>query len=314
MDNKLTMNLADRLPITVKPWYMAARPRSLTATYSALFLGAAIALAERVFDLPRFLLALVGALLLQIAANLINEYVDFTRGTDALKPDGMGMVLTKGGLTPQQVLVGAIVTVVGGALIGLLLMAYSGPLLLWIGLGGVFVVIFYTAGPLPLAYIGLGELAVFIFMGPAMVLGTYYAVSGGHTSTAAIFGGLPIAFTVANILHANNMRDLESDKAAGKYTLAVRFGMQNAKREYAILNYAAYVTALVLVLLGIAPWPTLIAVVTLPEAHNLVRAAYAATDTAALHRIQGMTAQLHLHLGLALALGWVIFAGFRLLR
>src|ERR1041385_4313698 len=143
------MSLADRLTTGIRPWYMAARPRSLTATYSALFLGAAIAVAERVFDLPRFVLALVGALLLQIAANLINEYVDFTRGTDALKPDGMGMVLTKGGLTPQQVRLGAILTVLGGVLIGLLLMLYSGLLLLWIGLGGVFVVIFYTAGPMP---------------------------------------------------------------------------------------------------------------------------------------------------------------------
>ena len=307
------MNLADRLPTGVKPWYMAARPRSLTATYSALFLGAAIAITERVFDLPRFLLALIGALLLQIAANLINEYVDFTRGTDALKPDGMGMVLTKGGLTPEQVRLGAILTIVGGALIGLLLLFYSGPLLLWIGLGGVLVVIFYTAGPMPLAYIGLGELAVFIFMGPAMVLGTYYAVSGGHTSTAAILGGLPIAFTVANILHANNIRDLDSDKLAKKYTLAVRFGLRNAKHEYAILNYAPYVTIVVLVLVGIAPWPTLIALVTLPEAHSLVQATYAAIDSAVLHRIQGMTAQLHLRLGLALALGWVIFAALQLL-
>src|SRR5690242_11863433 len=100
------MNLADHLPTAVKPWYMAARPRSLTATYSALFLGAAIALEQGVFDIVRFVLALIGALLLQIAANLINEYVDFKRGTDVLKPDGMGMVLTKGGLTPPQVLLG----------------------------------------------------------------------------------------------------------------------------------------------------------------------------------------------------------------
>src|SRR5260221_6670547 len=307
------MNLADRLPTGVKPWYMAARPRSLTATYSALFLGAAIAIAERVFDLPRFLLALIGALLLQIAANLINEYVDFTRGTDALKPDGMGMVLTKGGLTPEQVRLGAILTIVGGALIGLLLLFYSGPLLLWIGLGGVLVVIFYAAGPMPLAYIGLGELAVFIFMGPAMVLGTYYAVSGGHTSTAALLSGLPIAFTVANILHANNMRDLESDRLANKRTLAVRLGMEGAKHEFAILIVAAYASTVLLVLLGQLPWPTLLVLVTLPEAIALVRAAYAATDTAVLHRIQGMTARLHLRLGLALAVGWLISAGLQAL-
>ncbi len=307
------MNLTQRLPTTAKAWYMAARPRSLTATYAPLLVGAAVAVAAHVFDLTRFVLALIGALLLQIGANLVNEYVDFKRGTDAHKVDGMGMVLSRGQLTKEQVLVGAVATIIGGALIGLLLMAYSGPLLLWIGLGGVFVTIFYTAGPLPLSYIGLGELAVFIFMGPAMVLGTYYAVSGGQFSTAALLSGLPIAFTVANILHANNLRDLESDRLANKRTLAVRLGMEGAKHEFAILIVAAYASAVLLVLLGQLPWPTLLVLVTLPEAIALVRAAYAATEATVLHRIQGMTARLHLRLGLALAVGWLISAGLQAL-
>jgi 1,4-dihydroxy-2-naphthoate octaprenyltransferase len=181
-------------------------------------------------------------------------------------------------------------------------------LLLWIGLGGVFVVVFYTAGPLPLSYIGLGEVAVFIFMGPAMTLGTYYAVSGGHYSPLALWGGLPIAFTVANILHANNMRDIDSDRAAGKRTLAVRFGPAGAKQEYAVLVYGAYIAALVLIVLGQAPWPTALILGTLPGAIRLAQAAFAATEPAVLHRIQGMTAQLHLRIGIALAIGWLIAA------
>src|SRR5258708_24880670 len=241
------------MPVTFQSWYMAARPRSLTATYAPLFLGGAIALADKVFYVERFLLALIGALLLQIGANLVNEYVDFTRGTDKEKVDGMGMVLSRSQLTPQQVLFGAIVTIVGGALIGLLRMATSGPLLLWIGIGGVLVVILYTAGPMPLSYIGLGELAVFIFMGPLMVLGTYYAVSRGQFSTTALLAGLPLACTVANILHANNLRDLESDRLANKRTLAVRFGMQGAKQEYAALTYGAYILTALLVVLGVMP-------------------------------------------------------------
>src|SRR5258708_6179646 len=273
------------MPVTFQSWYMAARPRSLTATYAPLFLGGAIALADKVFYLDRFVLALIGALLLQIGANLVNEYVDYTRGTDSQKVDGMGMVLSRAQLTARQVLVGAVVTIVGGALIGLYLMATSGPLLLWIGLGGVLVVIFYTAGPLPLSYIGLGELAVFIFMGPLMVLGTYYAVSRGQFSTTALLAGLPLACTVANILHANNLRDLESDRLANKRTLAVRLGMEGAKHEFAILIVAAYANAVLLVLLGQLPWPTLLVLVTLPEALALVRAAYAATDAAVLHPI-----------------------------
>src|SRR5579859_5018237 len=302
------MNIAERLPTRAKAWYLAARPRSLTATYAPLFVGASIAIYQGVFDLARFILALIGALLLQIGANLVNEYVDFTRGTDTHKVDGMGMVLTRGQLTHRQVLVGAVLTIVGGALIGLLLVAYSGLLLLWIGLGGVFVVIFYTAGPLPLSYIGLGELAVFIFMGPAMTLGTYYAVSGGYFSPMALWGGLPIAFTVANILHANNMRDIESDRIANKHTLAVRFGLNGAKQEFAVLLYGAYIAALLLIVFGQAPWPTALILGTLPGAIGLAQAAFAANEPAILHRIQGMTAQLHLRIGLALAVGWLIAA------
>jgi 1,4-dihydroxy-2-naphthoate polyprenyltransferase len=305
------MNRTQRLPANAKAWYMAARPRSLTATYAPLLVGASVAVAMHVFDLPRFVLALVGALLLQIGANLVNEYVDFKRGTDVHKVDGMGMVLTRGHLTQGQVFLGAVGSIVCGALIGLLLVAYSGPLLLWIGLGGVFVVIFYTAGPLPLSYLGLGELAVFIFMGPAMVLGTYYAVSGGQISLAALLSGLPIAFTVANILHANNLRDLETDRLAHKRTLAVRFGMQGAKHEFAFLVYAAYASTVLLVLLGQLPWPTLLVLVTLPEGIALVNATYAATEPVVLHRIQGMMARLHLRLGLTLALGWLIAAALQ---
>src|SRR5512140_2569235 len=162
----------NRAATLLNAWYRAARPRTLTATYAPLFLAGAVTIAAGVFDLPRFLLALLGALLLQIGANLVNEYVDYTRGTDTRKVDGMGMVLTRAQLTPRQVLVGAILTVGGGALIGLLLVLFSGPLLLLIGIGGVFVVVFYTAGPFALAYLGLGEIAVFIFMGPLMTLGT----------------------------------------------------------------------------------------------------------------------------------------------
>src|SRR5258708_38467583 len=117
------------MPVTFQSWYMAARPRSLTATYAPLFLGGAIALADRVFYVERFLLALIGALLLQIGANLVNEYIDFTRGTDERKVDGMGMVLSRAQLSPAQVRLGAIVTIVGGSLIGLILVASSGPLL-----------------------------------------------------------------------------------------------------------------------------------------------------------------------------------------
>jgi 1,4-dihydroxy-2-naphthoate octaprenyltransferase len=187
------------------------------------------------------------------------------------------------------------------------LAATSGPLLLWIGLFGVLVVITYTAGPLPLAYLGLGEIAVFLAFGPLMVLGAYYAVSG-RESWLPVLASLPLACTVSAILHANNMRDLEADRAASKRTLAVRFGREAAKMEFAILVYGAYGSTAGLVLLGWMPWPALLAFITLPEAIDLVRLASSSDDPKVLHRAQGLTARLHFRLGLALTVGWLVSA------
>jgi 1,4-dihydroxy-2-naphthoate polyprenyltransferase len=300
-------NIAEKLPAPLRPWYLAARPRSLPATYAPLFIAGAVALFDGVFEPVRYLIALIGALLLQIASNFINEYVDFRRGTDSRKVAGMGMVLSQGGLSEQQVLIGAIVTVLGGAGLGFLLVAMDRPALLIIGAIGVLVVITYTAGPLPLAYLGLGEIAVFFCMGPLMTLGAYYAVSG-FLPTHAFLAGVPIAFTVAAILHANNMRDMEADKATNKRTLAVRFGWQGARREMQILIYGAYVAVAVMIMLGQAPIQTFIAAITLREAYELVKLANSTEDPKVLHRAQGMTAQLHWHLGVWLTIGWLIAA------
>src|SRR5579864_913254 len=167
-------------------WYRAARPHSLTATYIPLALAGVIALDDGHFNLARFVLALIGALALQIGANLINEYFDYLHGTDAEKQAGMGMVIKNAALTPRMVLYGAIMTVGVGVVIGLLLTILTGPVVLLIGIGGVLVVVLYTAGPLPLSHIGLGEIAVFVFMGPLLVLGAYYVTATQQVSMVAV--------------------------------------------------------------------------------------------------------------------------------
>jgi 1,4-dihydroxy-2-naphthoate octaprenyltransferase len=290
----------------VEAWYRAARPRTLTATYVPLGLAAMLALQERVFQLVPFVLALIGALFLQIAANLINEYYDYRRGAEDLKQSGQGMVIKQGVLTPQAVLIGAVVTVLAGVAIGLYLLTQSGPLLFWIGLSGVLVVIAYTAGPFPLAYNGLGEVAVFIFMGPLMVLGAWYVMARDF-SPLALWVGVPIGFTVAAILHANNIRDMESDRTVNKRTLALMLGLRGARIEYIVLMLGAYVAVVLMVIAGIMPWTVLIAVVTLPEALRLIRIVTTSTDNAQLHMAQGRTAKQHGALGLWLIIGWVIW-------
>jgi 1,4-dihydroxy-2-naphthoate octaprenyltransferase len=293
-------------------WYRAARPRTLTATYAPLGLAAAIALDHGVFEWIPFVLALVGALLLQIGANLVNEYADFRRGADELKQAGQGMIIKNQVLTPRDVLLGAVVTVVAGALIGLVLLFQSGPLLLWIGIGGVLVVITYTAGPLPLAYHGLGEITVAIFMGPLMVLGAYYVMARQY-DPVPVLAALPIAFMVAAILHANNIRDMDADRAVNKKTLAVRFGLRFARAEYTFLVAGTYVMLALLVIAGITPWPVLLAFVTAPEAWRLIQLVNTQTGTALLHQAQGRTAKLHGRLGLFMVVGWLAFVVVRAL-
>jgi 1,4-dihydroxy-2-naphthoate octaprenyltransferase len=286
-------------------WYRAARPRTLTATYVPLGAAAVIALDQGVFNPALFVLSLIAALLLQIAANLINEYYDFKRGAEDLKQAGQGMILKNQLLTPHDILIGAILTVSGGALIGLFLLFQSGPLLLWIGLGGVLVVILYTAGPFPLAYHGLGEIAVFIFMGPLMVLGAYYVMARQFDITPVLVG-IPIGFMVAAILHANNIRDIDADRAVNKRTLAVLLGLRAARIEYLILVGGAYLMVLIMVIFGVMPVTTLLVVVTLLEAYRLTQIVFSSTDVPLLHQAMGRTAKLHGQFGLWLVIGWLI--------
>jgi 1,4-dihydroxy-2-naphthoate octaprenyltransferase len=254
---------------------------------------------------------------LQIGANLVNEYFDYMRGADAEKQAGMGMVIKNAALTPRMVLYGAIATVGVGVVIGLILTIATGPVVLWIGLGGVLVVILYTAGPLPLSYIGLGEIAVFVFMGPLLALGAYY-VTARQVSMTPVLAALPIAFLVAAILHANNVRDMEADRAAHKRTLAVLFGRGFARAEYFFWLGGAYLSLIVLVAAGQMPWLTLAALGTLQESRYLIQLALRSEDTPTLHMVQGRTAQLHRDFGILLIIGWLVTllikAAFQMLR
>jgi 1,4-dihydroxy-2-naphthoate octaprenyltransferase len=215
------------------------------------------------------------------------------------------MVIKHGVLTPRDVLIGAVVTVAAGALIGLFLLTQSGPLLLWIGIGGVLVVITYTAGPLPLAYNGLGEIAVFIFMGPLMVLGAYYVMAREFHWTPVI-AAVPLGFMVAAILHANNVRDIDADRAVNKRTLAVILGLRAARIEYVVLVGGAYVTVALLILAGVMPIPAALVAITLPEAVRLIRIITTSRDATLLHGAQGRTARLHGAFGLWLVIGWAL--------
>jgi len=293
----------------ISAWYQAVRPRVFTASYVPMGLAGIIAIQDQVFHPVFFILALVGTMMLQTAANLINEYADYRRGADELKEAGQGMIIKQKILTPESIRNGAILTTVLGILIGLFLLSQSGSLLWAIGIGGVLVAITYTAGPFPLAYNGLGEIAVAIFMGPAVVVGAYYVMYPAVT-TERIWElcliSLPIAFMVAAILHANNIRDMDADRAVNKRTLAVMFGIRFARAEYMFLVIGTYVAQIILIVMGILPVTTLITLITVPEAMRLITIFNTNRDVSLMHQAQGRTAKLHGQIGVLIVIGWVL--------
>jgi len=293
----------------INAWYQAVRPRVFTASYVPMGLAGIIAVQDQVFQPVYFILALLGTMMLQTAANLINEYADYRRGADELKEAGQGMIIKQKILTPESIRNGAILTTVLGILIGLFLLSQSGNLLWAIGIGGVLVAITYTAGPFPLAYNGLGEIAVAIFMGPAVVVGAYYVMYPDVT-TERIWQlcliSLPIAFMVAAILHANNIRDMDADRAVNKRTLAVMFGIRFARAEYMFLVIGTYVAQIVLIVMGIIPVTTLITLITVPEAMRLINIFNTSREVALMHQAQGRTAKLHGQIGALIVVGWVL--------
>ncbi len=291
-------------------WLQATRPRVFVASFVPMGLAAIIALQDGVFVWWKFALSLLGVMLLQTAANLINEYSDDVRGSDKLKQAGQSMTLKNRLLTSAEIRNGAILSTFAGSLVGLFLLWQSGPWLWVIGIGGVLIAITYTAGPFPLAYHGLGEVAAGVFMGPMIVLGAYYvmdpSISAGKGLELSLLA-FPVMFTTAAILHANNIRDIDADRAANKRTLAVRFGLDVARLEYKVLLGLAYVSQFALILPGWMPITTLLTLLLLPTTRRLIRIFDTETDVQKLHAAQGATAKLHGQFGLLQVLGWGIW-------
>lgn len=292
-----------------KAWYQASRPKMFTASLVPMGVAGLITIHDQIFNLSYFLLAVVGVFSLQTAANLINEYYDYKRGAEEKKQAGQSMVIKQALLSPKEVMLGAIITLVIGILIGLFFVINTGILVLIIGIGGVLVVITYTAGPFPLAYNGLGEIAVGLFMGPAILIGTYFimnpAMDYGRMISLFLIS-TPFMVLVAAILHANNIRDIDADRSVNKKTLAVRLGLEFARKEYAFLIGFAYISQLILIIVGYIPVGTLLSFITLIQARKLIHIFNTETDPLKLHPAQGQTAQLYGRFGLLVIVGWII--------
>lgn len=254
-------------------WLLAIRPRTLPAAAAGVVMGSALAWMDGSFQLLPAVVALGVALLLQIGSNVANDVYDFERGTDTSERQGPLRVTQAGLLTPAQIKRGMWVIFGLAAVLGLYLAFLRGWIVVWIGLAAILAAITYTGGPFPFGYYGLGDLFVFVFFGPAAVVGTYF-VQTGSVSAAAWWMSLPIGLLVTAILVVNNLRDLENDRKAGKRTLAVRLGERGARLEYLFCMAVAYLVVLLTAWSGLVPWLALLTWLSLPLAVKTARTVF----------------------------------------
>ena len=284
---------------------MAARPRTLPVSVAPVVVGTAVAWAEGAARLGPALAALVGALLLQLASNFANDLFDHAKGADTAERIGPPRVMQQGLMSAGELWAGIVVVLLLAAGVGLYLASVAGWPVIAIGVASIVAALAYTGGPYPLGYHGLGEVAVFVFFGLVAVTGTHY-VQSGVFSWAAFVASWPVGLLATAILVVNNVRDVDTDRSAGKRTLAVRMGREGGRNEYATLVTGAYALLLVPWLaLDASPW-VLLPVVTLPLALRRIRTVQTEVDGPSLNEALAGTAQLTLLFSLASAMGWLL--------
>jgi 1,4-dihydroxy-2-naphthoate octaprenyltransferase len=244
---------------------MAIRPRTLPAAAAGVVTGSALAYHDSAFHPLIALAALIVGLCLQTGSNLANDLFDFERGVDAQREHGPQRVTQSGLLTPAEVKRGTIIVFAVAALLGLLLAFRAGWVVLVVGGISILSALAYSAGPFPLGEHGLGDVFVFLFFGMVSVAGTYF-VQARTVSSAAWEMSLPIGLIIVGILVVNNLRDIETDRAAGKFTLPARFGIRFAKSEYLFCLIIAYLCLPVFVALRVVPIGVLLVWLSLPFA------------------------------------------------
>ena len=214
-----------------KIWVSAARPRTLPAAVAPVLVASGLARRDGGFDARAAGLCLGFALLVQIGTNFSNDYYDFIRGADNAARVGPRRAVAAGLISPATMRAAMWGVFAAAFLCGLGLIAWGGPWLLVIGIVSILCGLAYTGGPWPLGYHGLGDVFVFAFFGPVAVGATYF-VQTGRLGPETVLVAVPVGLLAAHILVVNNYRDVETDAAAGKRTLVVRFGRGVARGQF----------------------------------------------------------------------------------
>ncbi len=291
-------------------WLQAVRAFSFPASIVPVAVGAVMAAR---FDGPvawwLVPFVAIASVLMHAGTNLVSDYFDFRKGVDRDYTYGSSGVLVQGLLTPRQVFIGGLVLFATACGIGLLFIAVRGWPILALGVVGLLGGLFYTARPIGTKYIALGDVWVFTLMGPLMVIGSYFVLTGSY-SHAVLIASIPVGCLVAAILHANNMRDIQHDREAHVRTVANLLGHGGARIEYYVLVGGAYIAVVAMILSGLLSLWALLVFITAPLAvKNVFRVRHSQPrQPEAIATLDVQTAQLHLAFGLLLSLGILLGA------
>jgi len=289
---------------------MAARPRTLPAAIAPVLVGSAAAWAAFAapgssFSWPRFIAALIGAIFIQIGTNLANDYSDAKRGADTVDRLGPVRVTAAGLVAPRRVLIATWAAFGVAALAGLYLTIVVGPEILAIGILSIAAGVLYTGGPKPYGYEGLGEVFVFLFFGLVAVNGSYY-VQLEDLHALPVLLSIPIGLLSAAILVVNNVRDIDTDRRAGKRTLAVRIGRERSRSLYLGMLGLSYLLLPLAFWVGDGSAWGLLGLLSAPLAIAPARAVRERTDGPALNGALAGTGALLAAYALLVAIGLVV--------
>jgi 1,4-dihydroxy-2-naphthoate octaprenyltransferase len=238
MNNTISLN-------SFNAWFYAIRPKTLGAIASPVFIGSAFAYSHGAFNSALMAVVLLCSLLLQILANLVNDYGDFLKGADGPNRLGPPRALQQGviSISAMQKAIAYIVVII--LLLGLIIISHSGIIILFIGILSIFISIWYTLGKRPLSYLGFSEIVVLLFFGPIPALGSYY-VQTMNISVDIFIASIGPAFLSTALLMTNNLRDKAEDANNNKRTLAVRFGEPFSRFMIIALLLSSLVSPLIL--------------------------------------------------------------------
>jgi 1,4-dihydroxy-2-naphthoate octaprenyltransferase len=286
-------------------WGIAARPKTLPAGIVPVIVGGVIAYDAGAFHFLSLVAALFGSIMIQIGTNFANDLFDFRKQTDTADRIGPTRVTQAGLATPRQTATATTVAFSLAALAGIYLIYRGGLPILIVGVVSIACGILYTAGPVALGYLGLGDIFVLIFYGPVALAGTFY-VQAHDITWPIILAGLPFGMISTAILVVNNLRDIDTDKNSSKKTLAVRFGRTFARYEFLILLIGAAAVPVLIVALGQKDIYLLLPVLYLIAAPLAIKIVFTSTDGEQLNKTLAVTGRLLMIFGFLFSIGWLI--------